>query len=638
MLGEALRVHPLLAPDERPVVVTGDGALPARLRERRDEVDALLADAGAVLFRGFAVDEPGFADVVDALCVPAPYVYRSTPRTGLGRGVHTATEYPAHQEIPLHCENAYQRRWPERLVLMCAQPAEAGGETPIADVARVTDALDPALVERFARRKVQYERTNRPGVDLPWQTVFQTDDTRPCPVLRRPRHRARLARLETLQTCGSATPCSRPRTPPLVQPGPPVPPLGAARARPRVAARAVPARRPAARRALRRRRRPRPRRPRPGARRVRQPGADVHLAPRRRAAARQPRVRPRPPAVPGRAARAGRHGRRAGAVRAALPLALLSAVLCFLPALGGGFFGDDYVFLASLAGSPPCTCRPFDLDAYASGDPREIAALVQSGTFPWWTAPDLKIALFRPLASALLQLDHALFGTWAAGYHAHSLLWFLALIAALGAVLRRVLPPGLAAVAVVVFAVDQSHWYTVSWISNRHALVSAVAAMAMLWAHLRWRREGWRPGLPLSLLAQGAALAAGEGGLSALGFVVAYELAGAEDGPRARLRAVLPSLGVAAGYLALYGALGYGAHGAGAFVDPLSEPLRFVARAAVIAPAMLAELSLATEVLYDVHRPGLLGVAIVTVGAVGLVGWGFHRALRPLAPEAARGC
>jgi hypothetical protein len=29
---------------------------------------------------------------------------------------------------------------------------------------------------------------------------------------------------------------------------------------------------------------------------------------------------------------------------------------------------------------------------------------------PWWTSPELKLAFFRPLASALVALDYALFG------------------------------------------------------------------------------------------------------------------------------------------------------------------------------------------------------------------------------------
>jgi alpha-ketoglutarate-dependent taurine dioxygenase len=150
--------------------------LPDLVQQHRAALDALLAGAGGVLFRGFGATEAAFAEVVGALCEPLSYVYRSTPRTEVGARIYTATEYSAAHEIPMHCENAYQRDWPMRLFFFCDQAARRGGETPLADMARVTEALDPALVDRFARKRVMYVRNYRPGLDLPWQTVFQTTE------------------------------------------------------------------------------------------------------------------------------------------------------------------------------------------------------------------------------------------------------------------------------------------------------------------------------------------------------------------------------------------------------------------------------------------------------------------------------
>jgi alpha-ketoglutarate-dependent taurine dioxygenase len=146
-------------------------------RAHREFIDALVVRRGGILFRGFGIDgERDFAEVVKALSEPLAYLYRSTPRTDLGGNVYTATEYPAHQHIPLHCENAYQKDWPMRLFFLCERPARRGGETPLADVARVTETLPPDLRERFVRRGIMYVRNYRPGLDLPWQTVFQTTE------------------------------------------------------------------------------------------------------------------------------------------------------------------------------------------------------------------------------------------------------------------------------------------------------------------------------------------------------------------------------------------------------------------------------------------------------------------------------
>jgi alpha-ketoglutarate-dependent taurine dioxygenase len=132
-----------------------------------------------VLFRGFQVREPADHQVVvDVLGAKAiNYTYRSTPRTQVYRDILTATEYPPQLEIPLHCENAYQRTWPSWVSLCCLVPATGGGgQTPIADLRTVTAAIQPEILDRFAQRGVKYIRHYHPRVDLPWENVFQTKD------------------------------------------------------------------------------------------------------------------------------------------------------------------------------------------------------------------------------------------------------------------------------------------------------------------------------------------------------------------------------------------------------------------------------------------------------------------------------
>src|SRR5262245_12159328 len=146
-----------------------------RAAELHDAVDT----SGALLFRGFTVaGTTGFRAFVDAVSEQGAldYMYQSTPRKAVGGGVYTATEYPASQTIPLHNECAYQRTWPMRLFFFCVTPAKTGGETPIADTARVTARIDAGIRERFRHDGVLYVRNYRKGLDVPWQTVFQTDD------------------------------------------------------------------------------------------------------------------------------------------------------------------------------------------------------------------------------------------------------------------------------------------------------------------------------------------------------------------------------------------------------------------------------------------------------------------------------
>lgn len=164
-----------------PLLIQPRGAAPPLgefLAAYRHELEARLLAHGALLFRGFAVnDVEAFQAFVAATGdTRLNYVYRSTPRTAVTDRVYTSTEYPAEREIPLHNENAYHKHWPQRLAFCCLTAAEQGGETPLADMREVTRSLDAGVLERFATRKVQYIRHYHEGVDLSWQEVFQTQD------------------------------------------------------------------------------------------------------------------------------------------------------------------------------------------------------------------------------------------------------------------------------------------------------------------------------------------------------------------------------------------------------------------------------------------------------------------------------
>ena len=148
------------------------------VKAHRIVLQAQLDRCGAVLLRGFNVPtESSFRDFVKSFSSKIlEYRYPSTPRTDLGQGIYTATEYPAGLTIPLHNENAYQRDWPLWLLFYCFQPADGGGgETPLASTVKVTNRIDPAIRRKFMEKHVMYVRNYRRDLDLPWQKVFQTE-------------------------------------------------------------------------------------------------------------------------------------------------------------------------------------------------------------------------------------------------------------------------------------------------------------------------------------------------------------------------------------------------------------------------------------------------------------------------------
>ena len=169
-----MNAAPHIARAALPVVIAaagepiGDAPRPAIARA--------LAGVGGVLMRGYAVGDrfrafaAGFGDPL------VSYDFASTPRRKLGDGVYSSTEYPAHQHIPLHNEQAYTRDWPMRIWFHCEVAAPVGGETPIADSREVYRRIDPAIRRRFTEHGVRYVRNSGNGLDVPWQRVFDTSD------------------------------------------------------------------------------------------------------------------------------------------------------------------------------------------------------------------------------------------------------------------------------------------------------------------------------------------------------------------------------------------------------------------------------------------------------------------------------
>lgn len=161
-----------------PVLITPCGRDETLLQAQgrlRDEIEASLADVGGVLLRGFRVPSvQDFRAFASGFGHPLlSYEFGSTPRSHVGEGVYTSTEYPAHQSIPLHNEQAYTREWPMKIWFHCVTASPEGGETPIADSRAIYRGMPSAIRERFAPG-VRYVR-NYGDFDVPWQQVFGTE-------------------------------------------------------------------------------------------------------------------------------------------------------------------------------------------------------------------------------------------------------------------------------------------------------------------------------------------------------------------------------------------------------------------------------------------------------------------------------
>jgi hypothetical protein len=267
-------------------------------------------------------------------------------------------------------------------------------------------------------------------------------------------------------------------------------------------------------------------------------------------------------------------------------------LLLALPALSVGLFSDDYALIGYLehrfAYNPPW----WDLYRFAPNDAGSLRAMRDSGYLPWWSAPRLGLHLVRPLPSALLALDHALFGHGALGWHVHSLLWYAVLLVSVVALFRRVLAPATASLASLVFAVSGVNVFPYAWPSARYGLLVAAFSAIGIAAHVRARRDAWTPGRWLAPAALLAAMLCGEGALGGVAFAVAYDLFGpAGEGARRiaeRVRRALPLALMALAYLVTYALIGGGARDSGGYLSPLSDPAGFLSVAATRFPVLLA--------------------------------------------------
>ena len=170
------------AGSDLPVLMTpahaGEDLLSA-VQRLRPQIEESLLLAGGVLLRGFSVPAvETFQQFASSFGHPLlKYEFASTPRSAVsastGAGVYTSTEYPAHQSIPLHNEQAYTREWPMKIWFHCVTASPEGGETPIADSRAVYRRMPGHIRKRF-EAGILYVR-NFGEMDVPWQKVFNTE-------------------------------------------------------------------------------------------------------------------------------------------------------------------------------------------------------------------------------------------------------------------------------------------------------------------------------------------------------------------------------------------------------------------------------------------------------------------------------
>jgi len=146
-------------------------------RKNQDFIARELAGHGAILFRGFDLKSVGqFEEFATTICPHLFDEYGDLPREGVSGKVYGSTPYPSDQAILFHNESSHMHRWPMKIWFYCVTAAREGGETPIVDCRKIYQLLDPLIRERFERKQLMYVRNYTDGLDVGWQSFFQTTD------------------------------------------------------------------------------------------------------------------------------------------------------------------------------------------------------------------------------------------------------------------------------------------------------------------------------------------------------------------------------------------------------------------------------------------------------------------------------
>jgi hypothetical protein len=268
---------------------------------------------------------------------------------------------------------------------------------------------------------------------------------------------------------------------------------------------------------------------------------------------------------------------------------------------------------------------PFDLFRFASPDwNRE---LMDAGVFPWWADPNVRFGFIRPLSALTHLIDHVLWPSSALMMHAQNIVWWIASVASVAVVYRRLVSPlWLANLALFLYALDDARGAPVAWVANRNALVGCAASVWTLYAFHRVRADDWRPGTWLGPLALVVGYSGSEGSIAMLGYLVAYALF-LDDRPGARRAwALAPYFGITAGWFVASKALGYGVSGSGVYLDPLGDLGLFLRvlpeRFAILLFAQLGGPWSEGWNAYPAMVPGLEHVVLAAaIVAIGFFGW-----------------
>jgi hypothetical protein len=291
-----------------------------------------------------------------------------------------------------------------------------------------------------------------------------------------------------------------------------------------------------------------------------------------------------------------------------IPAVALLGMVLHAPTLNSDLFSDDFLQWALISGHlkhPHYPGSLFGLFNLVDGQRDTVQAMKDGGRLLWSAADNLRVTFWRPLAELSHWLDYALWPQSPALMHLHSLLWYGALLLALGQLYRRLMPATEQShLALLIYAVSSLHALAIAWLSARNQLMSAFFTVLTISCYHDWRAGQGRVKGFLAALALVLGLACAEATVAVLAYLVAHAAVMEGDRPwRERVLALLPFLAIVAAWRVICTHIGYGSVGSGSYVDPVRDPWRFAEMLLVRVPAYLAAMLYSTPSNHAMRMP-----------------------------------
>ncbi|MCP4702966.1 MAG: hypothetical protein GY865_00020 [candidate division Zixibacteria bacterium] len=281
-----------------------------------------------------------------------------------------------------------------------------------------------------------------------------------------------------------------------------------------------------------------------------------------------------------------------------LPIvAAFFSVLLLTGTIWQGLRVDDYHHRAAIidpdSGGYCAKGDPVHLFAFMDGEPQHTKKLIEKGHAPWWTDPEVKISFFRPLSVLTHLLDYKLWPDHPELMHAQNLLWLFALVIAVGLFYRRLFSKGsliAAGLALMLFAFDDAHVETVSWIAQRNALIAMFFGVLALITYHKNRVEGWKPGAYLSPVLFSLAILAGEAGITTMAYLIPYTIFLDSRKWSERVQSLLPFFIIILIWRIGTTMAGFSVENMDYYINPTQHPLDFILTALFRLPILITGL------------------------------------------------